>query len=133
MTPRKSQRDRRAIVTFEDKCASSTASTPKLTFKTARNKPKTALKPVTVGPLPELDHGLLSELPEYYPPLELRSLLLESIATGLSELETFQKLYTQEVVDIIIDAINSYAERARETTPQFDYARRWESVSLCNI
>jgi hypothetical protein len=112
MAPRKSQRDRRATVAYEDKCASSTACAPKLTSKTARNKPKTALKPVAVEPLPELDYGLLSELPEYHSPFELHSLPSKSIATGLSKLKTFQKLYMQEVGDRIINATNSCAENA---------------------
>ncbi len=75
MTPRKSQRNRKAIVAFEDRNAASATFAPKLTSKTARNKPETALRPVAVEPLPELDNGPLPELPEYIPPLELRSLL----------------------------------------------------------
>ena len=55
MTVRKSKRDRKATVTFDDKIASSSAPAPKLTSKTARNKPETALKPVAVKPLPEID------------------------------------------------------------------------------
>jgi hypothetical protein len=93
-----------------------------LTAKIARNNPKTALEPVPVKPLPEIDHQLL-DLPDYYLLLELRSKLLELIATGLSKLQILKKLYTQEIVDIIVNIINNYAENARETTPQFNYPR----------
>jgi Transposase IS4 len=133
MTPRKSQRNRKATVAFEDRNAASATFAPKLTSKTARNKPETALRPVAVEPLPELDNGPLPELPEYIPSLELRSLPSESIATGLSELETFKQQYTQEVVDIIVNATNSYADNARETMDEFGHARPWEPVNSTDI
>jgi hypothetical protein len=122
MTPRKSQRNRKATVAFKDKTTAFSASAPKLTSKIARNNPQTALKPIAVEPLPELDHGHLPELPEYEPPINLRSLPSKSIATGLSELQTFQQLYTQEVIDITVNATNSYAENARETMDEFGCA-----------
>jgi hypothetical protein len=83
---RKSQRTRTATVAFNDRFTASTASSPKLTSKTARNRLETALKPIAVELLPELASGLLLQLPEYNPPLKLRSLPSESITTGLSEL-----------------------------------------------
>jgi hypothetical protein len=94
MTPRKSQRNRKATVVFKDRAAASATFPPKLTSKTARNKPETALQSIAVEPLPELDNGPLPKLPEYVLSLELRSLPSESIATGLSELQTFKQLYT---------------------------------------
>ncbi len=118
MPIRKSQRSRRATVAFDDRIALATASAPKLTSKTARNDPETALKPIAAEPLPEIDNQL-PELPEYQPPLEFYSTPSESIATGLSELQTFKQLYTQEVVDTIVNATNSYAENAREISPIF--------------
>jgi hypothetical protein len=69
MATRKSQRSRKTTVAFEDRSTVSAASALKLTSKTARNNPKTALKPIAVEPLPELDHGPLSKLPDYRPPL----------------------------------------------------------------
>jgi hypothetical protein len=86
MATRKSQRSRKATVTFKDRSTASAASAPKLTFKTARNNSKTALKPVAVEPLPELDHGPLSELPDYRLLFDLRSIVSKSTAIGLSEL-----------------------------------------------
>jgi Transposase IS4 len=132
MALRKSQRSRRATVAFEDKVAYSTASGPKFTAEIARNNPKTALEPVPAEPLPEIDNQL-PDLPDYHPPLELRSKPSESIATGLSELQTFKELYTQEVVDIIVNATNSYAENARETAPKLDCPRDWDPVNSTDI
>jgi hypothetical protein len=94
MAPRQSERKRKATVAFEDRLIALTASAPKLTFKIARNNPKTALKPIVINLLPELNHSQLPKLSAYEPPLNLRSLSSESIATGLSELQTFQQLYT---------------------------------------
>jgi hypothetical protein len=85
---------------------------PKITRKTARTTKKTALKPVATGPLPEavgLDKKSLPELPTYRPPLELEFTPSESLATGLSQLETFQQLLTPAIIDRIIAATNSYA------------------------
>jgi Transposase IS4 len=130
---RKYQRSRRTTISFDDIIAASTASTPKLTSKSARINPKTALKPNANEPLPELKNGPLPELPEYKPPFNLRSKLSNSIATGLSELQTFKKLYTQEVVDKIVNATNSYAENDRETAETFNHARRWEPVNSTDI
>jgi hypothetical protein len=89
MVPRQSERKRKAPVAFEDRPIAPTASAPKLTSKTARNNLKTALKSITVNLLSELNYGQLSKLPAYELPLNLRSLLSELIATGLSKLQTF--------------------------------------------
>jgi hypothetical protein len=86
-----------------------------------------ALKPITTGPLPEaikIDPSCPPELPSYDPPLKLRSKCSESQATDLSELHTFRKLFTQEVINIIIRAINSYAANAREEADILKYTRR---------
>jgi hypothetical protein len=77
---------------WEEKGAPSAASDPKITKKTARTEQKTALKPITVGPLPEaieLDENDLPKLPTYNPPLNLQFQPSELLATGLSELDTF--------------------------------------------
>jgi hypothetical protein len=94
MATRKSQRSRKATVASEDKSTASAASAPKLTSKIARNNPKIALKPIAVEPLPKLDHSPFPELPDYRLSLDLRSLASESIVIGLSELQTFKKLYS---------------------------------------
>jgi Transposase IS4 len=135
MLPRQSQRNRKPTVAWEAKEAPSAALGPKLTSKTARNKPETALKPVAVEPLPEstkLDSNQLPELPVYTPPLELHYKPSESIATGLSELDTFQKLLTPAVVDLMVNATNSYTENARKITDEYS-ARPWSPVNSTEI
>jgi hypothetical protein len=120
-----SQRTKRATVAFEDRVFLSTASITKLTPKTAQNKPETALKPVAVRPLPDstkLDPKCLLELLTYTPPLHLHYKPSESTATDLSKLQTFKKLFTQEIIDIIVSLTNSYVENARETTEEFTHA-----------
>jgi hypothetical protein len=48
----------------------------------------------------------------YSPPLNLQFQPSESLATRLSELGTFQRLLTPQIVDRIVIATNSYAENA---------------------
>jgi len=125
MTPRKSQRARKPVTIWEEKKAPPAASDPKITKKTARIRPETALRPITTGALPdasELDEFHLPDLPAYEPPLKLRFKPSKSSATGLSKLQIFKKLFPQAVIDIIVDATNSYAENARETAEEFYYA-----------
>jgi hypothetical protein len=81
----------RLLLLLKNKLAAVSASALRLMSKTARNNPRTALKPIAVEPLSELYQGRLPELPEYEPPLDLRSLSSKSIAMGLSELQTFQQ------------------------------------------
>lgn len=136
MTPRKSQRVRKPITIWEEKKAPPAASDPKITKKTARNRPETALQPVATGPLPEatkLDEFHLPDLPIYDPPLKLRYKPSKSNATGLSKLQIFKRLFPQAVVDIIVDATNSYAENAREAAEEFPFARPWKSVNSTDI
>jgi hypothetical protein len=77
---------------WEEKGAPSAASDPKITTKAARTEQKTALKPIAVSRLletAELDKKDLPELPTYKPPLNLQFQASKSLATGLSELQTF--------------------------------------------
>jgi len=136
MTPRKSQRARKPVTIWEEIKAPPPASDPKITKTTARNRPETALRPIATGPLPaasELDENHLPNLPTYEPPLKLRYKPSESSSTGLSELQTFKKLFPQAVVDIIVDATNSYAENAREIAEEFPFARPWKPVNSTDI
>jgi hypothetical protein len=92
MESRRSQRTKAPRTIWEQKGAPSAALDPKITKKTARTEQKTALKPVAIGPLPEtveLDEKDLPELPTYKLPLNLQFQASESLATGLSELQTF--------------------------------------------
>ncbi|KAF7505048.1 hypothetical protein GJ744_001502 [Endocarpon pusillum] len=137
MTLRRSQRRPKPVTIWEEKGAPSAASDPKITKKTARTAKKTALKPIAVGPLPEaveLDEKQLPELSTYTPPLELRFEPSESLATGLSELDTFQRLLTPAVIEDIVKATNSYAENARKTEEESDlHTRLWKQVNTTDI
>jgi hypothetical protein len=118
MMSRRSQRTPRPKTIWEEKGAPSAARDPKITKKAAQTEKKTALKPIATGPLPGLDEKCLPELPTYKPPLELHFEPSESLATGLSELHTFQRLLMPANVDIIVEATNSYAFNARKTTEE---------------
>jgi hypothetical protein len=70
MTSRKSQRNGKATVTFKDRTTASATFALKLTAKTARNKPETALQPIAGELLLELNNGPLPKPPKYVLPLE---------------------------------------------------------------
>jgi Transposase IS4 len=136
MILRRSKRTSAPKTPWEQKGAPSAALDPKITKKTARTKQKTALKPIAVGPLPEalnLDETDLPELPMYSPPLSLQFQPSESLATGLSELDTFQRLLTPQIVDRIVIATNSYAENAQKDKEPLPYARPWTPVTSTDI
>jgi Transposase IS4 len=111
--------------------------TQKSPKKTVRAEKKTALKPVATGRLPEaigLDEKHLPELPTYKPPLELRFEPSKSLATGLSELDTFQGLLTPAIVEKIVKATNSYVLNHRETDEDPDsQTRPWRPVNSTDI
>jgi Transposase IS4 len=77
----------------------------------------------------EFNEFQLPDLPTYDPPLKLRYKPSELSATGLSKLKIFKKLFSQAVVDIIVDATNSYAENARGIAEEFSCARLWKPVN----
>jgi hypothetical protein len=136
MMPRRSQRAPKPVTIWEERDAPPAATDPKITKKTARNRPETALRPIATGPLPEAAHingSHLPKLPTYYPPLKLIYKCSKSNATGLSKLETFKQLFTQNIIDRIVDATNSYAENARETIDNFSCARPWKPINSTDI
>jgi hypothetical protein len=113
MTPRKSYRVRKARTIWEQKGAPPAAKDPEITKNAARTVKKTALKPIATSSLPKtvkFDINNLPELPTYKPPLDLQFKASESFTTGLTELQTFQKLLTPAVIDIIINITNSYTK-----------------------
>jgi Transposase IS4 len=112
------------------------SSRSKVTAQNARTKPETALKPIPTGPLPDttkFDHGHLRELPDFSPPLILLRKPSESIATGLSILETFQLFFTQAMVAIIVVATNGYAARARQNQEGRKATPNWKPVNSTDI
>jgi Transposase IS4 len=118
MILRRSKRTPVPKTIWEQKGAPSAASDPKITKKTARTEQKTALKPIAVSHLPditEINENDLPELPTYEPPLNLQFQASQSLATGLSALETFQKLLTPAIINQIVVTTNSYAENTRNT------------------
>jgi Transposase IS4 len=140
MSPRKSQRQRKATTIWEEKRAPSAASDPKITKKTARTEEKTALKPVVTGPLPEaigFDEAHLPELPTYTVPLELQFQPSKSLAIGQPELDIFQQLLTPAIIDKIVEATNSYAVNTRANTSEVLepdlHARPWKPVNSTDI
>jgi hypothetical protein len=135
MMSRRSQRTPRPKTIWEEKGASFAARDPKITKKTAQTEEKTALKLIATEPLPGLDEKRLPDLSTYKPPFELRFEPSESLAIGLSELHTFQRLLTPTIVDIIVEATNSYALNAHEITEEdLDLQTRpWKPVNLTEI
>jgi Transposase IS4 len=89
-----------------------------------------------IGELPEgieFDKNHLPELPTYQPPLELQYQPSKSLATGLSELQTFRQLLTPAIIEEIVKATNSYASNARKTEELKPFARPWKSVNSTDI
>jgi hypothetical protein len=94
---RKSERKRKTVIIWEEKEAPLAANDPKIPRKAARTEQETALKAIATGPLlkaTKIDSTAAPELSEYLPSLELRYKPSESTVTGLSELHTFQQLFT---------------------------------------
>jgi Transposase IS4 len=96
--------------------------------------------PIAIGPLPEtaeLDEKDLPELPTYEPPLNLQFQASKSLATGLSEFQTFQQLLTPQIIGRIVAATNSYAINAQNKQDLDEelksYARLWKSVNSIEI
>jgi hypothetical protein len=96
--------------------------------KANRAAAKSALKPVAAEPLP--DPQVLEEyLPPYTPPYQLQYIIGESVSRANSELETFKKFISDDVVNIITAATNAYAEADQNNQPFYIYARPWKSIS----
>ena len=133
----RSQRTPKPVTIWEEKNAPSAAKDPKITKKSTHTKKKTALKPIAVGPLPnviKLDENWLPELPTYIPLLELRYQASKLLATGLSELDTFQKLLTPSIIEEIIEATNSYAQNAQINDEDSDsHTWIWKTVNSTDI
>jgi hypothetical protein len=105
MELRRSQRKPKPITIWEQKDVPSAAKNLKITKKTARTEKKTALKPITTGPLLEaanLDEKRLPELLKYDPPLKLYFKALKLLVKGILELNTFQQLLTPAIIEEIV-------------------------------
>ncbi len=141
MELRRSQRQPKPKTIWEEKGAPSAARDPKITKRTDRTEQKTALKPIAIGPLPEVpefDVKQLSDLPVYEPPLALRFILSKLLLQGLSQLDTFQRLLTSAIIDRIVESTNSYVKNARETDSvdrdDLEHSiRSWKPVNTTEI
>ena len=141
MDLRRSKRIPKPRTIWEAKGAPCAASDPKVTKKTARTEQQTALKPIVAGPLLEaleINENQLPELPEYEPPLILQFQRSKSLAVGLSQLGTFQRLLTSAIIDRIVESTNNYTENVRNTNfdeeedPEF-FIRLWKPVNTIDI
>ena len=114
----RSQRQSKPKTIWEEKGVPCAARDPKIIKRTDRTEQKTTLKPVASGSLPkvlELDVNQLSDLPVYKPSLELRFEPSKSLLEGLSELDTFQHLFTLVIIDKIVTSTNNYTENVQNT------------------
>ncbi len=141
MELRRSQRQPKPKTIWEERGAPSAARDPKITKKSDRTAQQTALKPIAIGPLPEVpefDVKQLPDLPVYEPPLALQFVPSKPLLQGLSQLDTFQRLLTPAIIDRIVESTNSYAKNARETNSidedDLEHSTRsWKLVNTTEI
>lgn len=140
MICRRTGRIRKARTIWEEKGALPATKDPKITKEAARTVEKTALKPVATGPLPKetgLDGNQLPELPDYNPPLDLEFQPAKSLAMDLPEFQIFQRILTMAIIDRIVIATNSYADRVRkkalELPGRIFCLRPWKPVNSTDI
>ena len=118
MDLRRSKRIPKPKTIWEAKGALSVVNDPKVTKNTVRTEQRTTFKPIITGPLPKafkIDENQLLELPEYEPPLILQFQWSKSLVTGLSQLNTFQRLLTSTIIDKIVESTNNYTENVQNT------------------
>jgi hypothetical protein len=100
---------------------------------------KTALKLIATGLLPKaisFNANNLPDLPTYEPLFDLKFEASESLAIGLSEPETFKKLFTPTIIKIVT-ATNSSAENARRNASElprlYCHTRLWKPVKSTDV
>jgi Transposase IS4 len=90
------------------------------------------LKPIAVEPVPE--PALLTEdLLTFTPQSRLNYSSGRPHAKGATELETFKKLISDDVVNRIVAAINAYAERQRGLDEITLFSRQWKDTTQAEI
>jgi hypothetical protein len=90
------------------------------------------LKPITTEPVPDPDL-LDKDHPTYLPQLKLDYINGRPNAKGPVELATFKNLISEDVVDRIIAATNSYAERQQKLEKITLYSRPWKDITQAGI
>ena len=91
--------------------------------KARRTVENEALKPVAAEPIP-ISKILDENLPIYHPPLKIDYKNGRLVARDPTELIIFKNLISDDVVDRIITATNSYTERHREFDEITVYSRK---------
>ena len=74
-----------------------------------------------------------SPLPTYVPPIKLPSITGQGVPSDATELQTFQKFPTKRVVDTIVAATNSYAERKKAAEEHTVRARPWKNTTFAEV
>jgi hypothetical protein len=99
--------------------------------KVAKKREKIALQPIALKP--KAARQLRNEnLPDYHPPLRLRKFDSRPRIHPKSELEAFHLFITEEIVQILVQNTNSYADNAREELSA-PHARRWIPTTATEI
>ena len=100
--------------------------------KVAKKRKRTTLQPIPLEP--QAARQLRKEdLPDYHPPLHLRKFASKPRIYPQTELEAFRLFITHEIIDILVQNTNSYAENARQQMPEFRDARRWIPTTTTQI
>jgi hypothetical protein len=73
------------------------------------------------------------DLPDYHPPLYLRKFSSICSTHPKTELEAFRLFITHEIVEILVQNTNSYAENKREELPDFNHAKPWYPTTAAEI
>jgi hypothetical protein len=96
--------------------------------KVAKKRKKTALQPIPLEP--RAARQLREDLPNYHPPLHLRKFEPRPLLRPQNELEAFRLFISHEIVQILAQNTNSYAENAREDLPSYPFATPWFPTTI---
>ena len=100
--------------------------------KVAKKRKRNALQPIPVEQ--QAARQLRKEdLPDYNPPLHLRKFQSKPLVNPQNELEAFRIFISPEIVDILIQNTNLYAENDREDLPSYPQATPWFSTIATEI
>jgi hypothetical protein len=92
--------------------------------KAAKKRKKIAVQPMAAEP--EAACQLHKEnLPDYHPPLHLRKFSSRPALHPQSELEAFRLYITHDIIEILVQNTNSYAENDRQQLPSYPFATPW--------
>jgi hypothetical protein len=128
MNSQRPQRQHKKRTIWEESPAVCDRPSPISQKKARRTVAREALKPIAVGPVPK--PALLTEdLPTFTPQSRLDYSSGRPHAKGATELETFKKPISDDVVDRIVAATNAYAERLRGLDEITLFSRQWKDTT----